>query len=149
MSSISRWYCSVSKEERLKSQFVAIKKPLCSEQSPMLNCPLSMVIATRLEDRLISPTSEIIPAIYVIRNSFLHDFPTLAKSYFLVHHQGMRESGDTPNPAKVLAPLGTRRFLILQPPCAGKKKCLTWHKGSAIMGASITLEIQQYSLWRV
>src|SRR6266567_1185898 len=136
MSSISRWYCSVSKEERLKSQFVAIKKPLCSEQSPMLNCPLSMVLATRLEDRLISPTSEIIPAIYAIRNSFLHDFPTLAKSCFLVHSREMRESGNTPNPL----------FLILQPPCVGEKKCLTWHKGSAIMGASITQEIQQYSL---
>src|SRR5436305_584745 len=105
MSSISRWYCSVSKEERLKSQFVAIKKPLCSEQSPMLNCPLSMVKATRLEDRLISPTSEIIPAIYVIRNSFLYDFPALAKSCLLVHLRGMRESGDTESRQGVGAPL--------------------------------------------
>src|SRR6266852_5743946 len=30
MSSISRWYCSASRDERLKSRFVAINKPLCS-----------------------------------------------------------------------------------------------------------------------
>jgi hypothetical protein len=63
-----------------------------------------MVIATRLEDRLISPTSEIIPAIYVIRNSFLHDFPTLATSCFLVHHPKDRESGDYLPPGKVPTP---------------------------------------------
>src|SRR5258708_29407940 len=108
MSSISRWYCSVSKEERLKSQFVAIKKPLCSEQSPMLNCPLSMVIATRLEDRLISPTSEIIPAIYVIRNSFLHDFPSLARLCFLAHHRGGERKWGLPAPTQAGFPIPKR-----------------------------------------
>jgi hypothetical protein len=115
-----------------------------------------MVIATRLEDRLISPTSEIIPAIYVIRNSFLHDFPSLARLCFLAYHRGDERKWELPVPTPAGFPIPKRAtapwnpaFFDLATAVIEEKKCLTWHKGSAIMGASITQEIQQYSLWRV
>src|SRR5579872_4415751 len=92
MISISRWYCSISKEERPKSQFVTIKEYLFNSNVLVISHRTSIVEnckAKRYGVCFLS-TLEIIPAICARRNGFWYQFIAViilpAITFFLLYY---------------------------------------------------------------
>ncbi len=94
MRSISRWYCSASKEERLKSQFVAIiEYPFVPESKSPYRAMARTTNGMRLS--ILSPTFVIIAANVRRRNGFCYDFTSAGKNSPVLLIDGKVTTQDT------------------------------------------------------